>query len=234
MQETKKLTRKIEGWLGEGEGSLLYSLAKNCKGHGVIVEIGSWKGKSTVWLSRGSKAGKKAKVYAVDTHKGSAEHGKVRTFDDFRKNIKKAGVSDIVVPIVKTSKQAAKNFNKPVELIFFDGSHDFKSVSEDFDNWFPKIIEGGYVAFHDSVGGWPGPMKLVEEKVFRSNNFKDVGFIEATVYAQKVETNSLYDRLRSFYILLLKKLYEGGARIYYHWYLPDFAVSLGKKLLKFQ
>jgi hypothetical protein len=59
IDEIKKLVFKINGWLTDKEGELLYNLAKNCTGKGVIVEIGSWKGKSTIWLGKGSKAGKK-------------------------------------------------------------------------------------------------------------------------------------------------------------------------------
>lgn len=54
-EEIKKLVERVDGWLTHGEGGLLYNLAKNCKGNGVIVEIGSWKGKSTIWLGAGSK-----------------------------------------------------------------------------------------------------------------------------------------------------------------------------------
>ena|SRR3989338_9393013 len=234
MQGTKKLTRQIEGWLGEGEGQLLFDLAKMCGGRGVIVEIGSWKGKSTVWLSRGSKAGRGVKVYAVDTHRGSKEHGTVWTFDEFKKNIKKAGTSEIVVPLVKTSKEAALNFKDPVELIFFDGAHDLRSISDDFKLWFPKLVDGGFIAFHDAVAGWPGPMKVVWEKVFRSSNFKNVGFVEATVFAQKVPQNSFYDKAKNYYIFFLKSLYEVGARLYYDWYLPDFVARIGKRLLRLQ
>ena len=55
IDEIKKLVDKVDGWLTYKEGELLYNLAKNCTGEGVIVEIGSWQGKSTIWLGRGSK-----------------------------------------------------------------------------------------------------------------------------------------------------------------------------------
>jgi len=72
-EEIKKFVEKVDGWLLDIEGELLYDLAKNCKGNGVIVEIGSWTGKSTIWLGKGSKAGNKVKVYAIDPHTGSSE-----------------------------------------------------------------------------------------------------------------------------------------------------------------
>src|SRR5574337_1383187 len=88
--ELRELARGIEGWLGDREGEVLYDLARKCTGRGAIVEIGSWKGKSTIWLAKGSKAGNGVKVYAVDTHTGSSEHrqdaGGVWTFDAFKRN----------------------------------------------------------------------------------------------------------------------------------------------------
>ena len=124
VKEIKKLVDTLDGWLFEGEGELLYNLAKKSKGNGVIVEIGSWKGKSTIWIGNGSKRGKKIKIYAIDPHIGSSEHqetdDKVWTFEEFQKNIKAAKVNDIINPIVKTSEEVAKDFNKPVEFIFID------------------------------------------------------------------------------------------------------------------
>jgi len=92
LEETNKLTQKIDGWLTENEGRLLYRLAKNCRGHGAIVEIGSWKGRSTVWLGKGSMRGSRTKIYAIDPHIGSSEHqeenGEVWTFEEFKQNIR--------------------------------------------------------------------------------------------------------------------------------------------------
>ncbi len=163
IEEVKKFTNKVEGWLTDKEGETLYNLAKNCKGNGVIVEIGSWKGKSTIWIASGSKSGNKVKVYAIDPHTGSSEHQKegekIYTFEEFKKNIKNAKVDDIVVPLVKTSEDAAKNFDEPIELIFIDGAHEYESVKLDFDLWFPKVINGGIMAFHDTLGYWEGPFQ---------------------------------------------------------------------------
>lgn len=93
IEETKKFANKAEGWLTDKEGETLYSLAKNCKGNGVIVEIGSWKGKSTIWIANGSKSGNKVKIYAIDPHTGSPEqqkeNEKIWTFEEFKKKYKK-------------------------------------------------------------------------------------------------------------------------------------------------
>jgi hypothetical protein len=84
----------VEGYLTEQEGLLLYELDSDCTAPGVIVEIGSWKGRSTSCLALGSKAGIGKTIYAMDPHTGSPEHwaafGVVSTFDDFAANVRRA------------------------------------------------------------------------------------------------------------------------------------------------
>jgi len=112
IKSIKEFTNKIHGWLTDREGEFLYKIAKKCSGQGVIVEIGSWKGKSTIWLGKGSIAGNNVKVYAIDPHTGSSEHKKsgkgVWTFEKFKENIKDAGVNDVIISIVETSEKAVK------------------------------------------------------------------------------------------------------------------------------
>jgi len=210
IEETKNFTNKIDGWLTDREGELLYNLAKNCIGKGVIVEIGSWKGKSTIWLGKGSKSGNKIKIYAIDPHTGSSKlkkmYGKVNTFEEFEKNVKNANVSDIVVPIKKTSKETAENFNEPVELIFIDGAHEYKLIKLDFEIWFPKVIDCGIMAFHDTIY-MAGPRKVTAKYVYKSKFFKNVKFIDSITYCQKVKQNFLKDRIKNRYALLLKNFY---------------------------
>ena len=150
----------VDGWLHREEGRLLFRLARECAGRGAIVEIGSWKGKSTICLARGSLAGSNTKVHAIDPHTGSPQHiemfsGPVWTFEEFKRNIEAAGVKDVVEPHVDFSEAVARTFDEPVELIFIDGLHEYEGVKADFDAWFPKVINGGRMAFHDTTC-WPG------------------------------------------------------------------------------
>ena len=217
IDEIKKLVDKVDGWLTYKEGELLYNLAKNCTGEGVIVEIGSWQGKSTIWLGRGSKKGNNVKIYAIDPHTGASEqkerYGKVWTFEEFKKNIKNAKVDDITIPIVKPSEEAAKDLNEPVELVFIDGAHEYELVKLDFELWFPKVINGGIMAFHDTRGR-RGPAKVVEELVYKSKSFRNVRFVDTITFAEKVRQNSMVDRITNRYILLLKKLYRFARKLH--------------------
>jgi len=236
FEKTKEIVSKIDGWLSNKQIRFLYETAKNCKGKGVIVEIGSWKGKSTVCLARGSKMGSNTKIYAIDPHISEKEHkifyGNKSTIEEFKRNIKMAKVDDIVEPIVKTSEGAARNWNKPIEFLWVDGDHSYEMAKLDFDLWSPYLIEGGIIAFHDS--GEAGVKRVICDLVSESNNFKNSGLVNSIFYAQKIITNSLStkDKIRNKYILFLLNLNKVFNKMPIPKFLKRFIKSIAKKLLK--
>lgn len=200
----KPLIADIPGWLTDEEGEALYELARSCRGDGVIVEIGSWKGKSTVCLGLGSRAGNSVPVYAVDPH---ADY----RFGDFKTNVERAGIAELVRPVASLSQAAADGFDEPIELLFVDGSHEYDLVLEDFEKWVPKVVDGGWVAFHDTT--WTkGPRTVVGHAIYRSRRFKDVKFVVgSTTVARKVGRNSLADRAHNRYVLAVKTAFWLGS-----------------------
>lgn len=193
----RPLIADVPGWLTDDEGEALYELARRCEGHGVIVEIGSWKGKSTICLGLGSRAGRAVRIFAVDPH---ADY----RFGDFKANIERAGIQDLVTPVPSLSQAAAESFDEPIELLFVDGSHEEALVREDFAKWVPKVVEGGWVAFHDTT--WTaGPRRVVGSSVYRSHHFADHRFVVGSLtVARKVASNTLADRARARYVLAVK------------------------------
>ena len=209
LEATKEIADKIDGYLSDEEGEFLYKTSKNCVGKGVIVEIGSWKGKSTVYLAKGSKAGNNIAIYAIDPHQKTQAHRDlkvVNTFNEFKKNIKEAGVDDIIEPIVKTSKEASKNWDKLIEFLWIDGDHSFPMVKLDFDLWVPYLVRGGIIAFHDAVFG--GSKKVVCNLALKSNNFINAGLIDSIFYAKKSDVYSFRDKIRNRTMIYLLNVYE--------------------------
>jgi MMP 1-O-methyltransferase len=202
----KELIKNVPGWLSDEEGEALYELAKDCTGKGVIVEIGSWKGKSTICLGRGSRAGSGVRIFAVDPH-AHYRHG------EFRENVERAGIADLVTPVKGLSQEVADSFDEPIELLFVDGSHEEELVREDFEKWVPKVVEGGTIAFHDTT--WhAGPRKVVAEKIFSSRHFRDVRFvIGSTTVAQKVARNTVYDRVHARRVQAMKAVFGAVTRV---------------------
>ena len=104
--------------LTDHEVDCLYQLGQFNDKQGVIVEIGSWKGKSTVALALGAANVHTEKIYAIDPHRIMPEEGYLEdTEAEFLANIRQAGVEHQVVPMVMTSEAAAKNWDKPIRLL---------------------------------------------------------------------------------------------------------------------
>lgn len=233
LEDIERIARGLDGWLSDAEGKLLFDLARRCTGKGVIVEVGSWKGKSTIWLSKGSKQGSHVRVYAIDPHTGSSEHKvmfkkRVDTFDEFKSNIKNAQVDDIVNPIVASSQEAAKTFDKSIELIFIDGAHEYEFVALDFHVWFPKVISGGIMAFHDTIG-FKGPREFVNKFVFGSRHFRNIRQLDDITVAEKVDDNSWLERMYNHYALIIKKCSELAVDMR----LPRFFRNAGKHFIQY-
>lgn len=182
----------MEGWLSDKEADLLFRLASQCKGKGAIVEIGSWKGKSTTCLSLGSKAGAGTPITAIDPHTGSSEHGDVDTYAEFLHNIDRNGITDMVEPIREYSQNVGKEWDKPVELLWIDGAHEYEYVLQDLEIWEQFLIDGGVIAFHDST--MPGPWKVLEDHLYKGNKFRKVRFVHGITYAVKGSPTPIRNR----------------------------------------
>jgi MMP 1-O-methyltransferase len=223
----KELIKDVPGWLSDEEGEALYELARACTGRGVIVEIGSWKGKSTICLGLGSRAGNSVEIFAVDPH-ADYRHG------EFKENIERAGIADLVTPVKGLSQTVVDGFREPIELLFVDGSHEEDDVREDFEKWVPKVVEGGIVAFHDTT--WhAGVRRVVAEKIYGSRQFKDVRFvIGSTTVARKVAANTARDRLHARRVQATKALFGAVTRLLKRrrsW-LPSPLERAGRRLFK--
>jgi predicted O-methyltransferase YrrM len=180
---------------------VLYLLARDCGRRGVIVEIGSFQGLSTILLALGSRTGSGGRVYAVDPHLRG-------TRDRFRGNIARAGFEDLVQPVFARSTDAAHGFSEPIELLFVDGSHKREDVEADLACWLPKLVDGGTLVLHDTVSE-RGPKAVAADVLFRSHQFTNVRFVRPEMsIGTKVARNSRAARVRQRVMLLLKRGHE--------------------------
>jgi hypothetical protein len=231
FNEAKELAGRTEGWLSDEEGEALFLLASKCRPPGVIVEIGSWKGKSTTWLAKGSKSGSGVKVYAVDPHLGGSSDGGVQapkgTFEEFEANMKRARVDDLVVPLVTTSAEASLQVQEMVALVFVDGSHEYEDVKLDVRLWLPKVVDGGRMAFHDTVNSvWPGTPKAIREVVYKSNAFRDLRLVDTMTICEKANGSGLALRVQRRYALMVLDISNFVVRRH----PPKPILSLGRRI----
>lgn len=209
-QQIQTVLRDVEGWLTTDEALLLHQTASRVSSGHKIVEIGSWKGRSTICLSLGSIKGNQAKVVAIDPHTGSSEHhkwlGEVDTFEEFCHNITKWKVKDIVETLRMTSADASQEVDDPVGFVFIDGAHEFRFVREDFRLWFPKVVDGGLIAFHDTWH-FPGPNLATALILLFSTKVRNTRIADTITIFEKCERNSLTDRLRNIASLISRTLF---------------------------
>lgn len=154
----------VKGFLAADEGAALYSYAQKHAALGPALEVGSYCGKSTVYLGSACKA-KGNQLYAIDHHRGSEEHqlGEeyhdselfdesaqlMDTFREFRNTMRRADLEEHVIPIVATSANAARFWSTPLSLVFIDGGHSMEAAMADYRSWAGHIAPGGILAIHD-------------------------------------------------------------------------------------
>lgn len=204
----------IEGWLSEAQGRALHQAAAHASGRGAIVEIGSWKGRSTAWLAHGARE-RGLRVLAVDPHVNSREDPHARTFEAFQENLRRAGVREVVDPLVMSSAEAVRLVTAPVELLFVDGDHSVEGARRDAELWLPRVMAGGTVLFHDvATSGYSGPRRVFQRAICRSHEYHRVRRVGSMGIAERTSRRSLLQalRARTFDLLLYRYDVEGALK----------------------
>jgi len=154
----------IKGFMDPEEGAALYEAAFQTAAQGPVMEVGSYCGKSTVYLGAACKA-RGALLFALDHHRGSEENqpgwehhdadlwdaraGVMDTMPFFRDTIRRAQLEDTVVAIVTQSRLAARHWNIPLSMLFIDGGHSLEMAMADYRGFSGHVMPGGILAIHD-------------------------------------------------------------------------------------
>jgi hypothetical protein len=154
----------VQGAISLGQADLLRKVAASVR-EGVIIEVGSFRGKSTAALSIGSKEGHNAPVYAIDPHEDfQGPFGGVFGPPDRREfflNMLTVGGWENVRLVNLSSEVIAPGWNKPVGMLWIDGDHSYEGVRRDFECWLPHLVPGAPVILDDTDRG--GPKQFIEE-----------------------------------------------------------------------
>lgn len=162
VDELKRI--RFKGFMADEETARLYELARDAARRGPCLEIGSYCGRSAVYLGLGCReAG--GVLFSIDHHEGSEEQqpgqeyfapelldpatGRIDTFPTFRKTIRELGLEETVVAIVSRSAVVARFWTTPLSLIFIDGGHTFEAAFTDYNAWVSHLLPGGYLVIHD-------------------------------------------------------------------------------------
>jgi MMP 1-O-methyltransferase len=160
------VARAAKGFMPDDEGMALHDagLAAGRSGLGPLLEIGTYCGKSAVYLGAAARACGTV-LFSLDHHHGSEEmqagwaHHDPEVVDDgtgmmdtlpwARRTISEAGLEDDVVLLVGESVSAARGWQPALSLLFIDGGHGREVAWADYRSWAPKVAVGGTLAIHD-------------------------------------------------------------------------------------
>lgn len=159
-----KLAEEVKGFLDPEEGRRLYEIAHQAACRGPCLEIGSYCGKSALYLGTACRENGGV-LFSIDHHQGSEEQQPgeeyfdpdlfdpvsygIDTFRNFQCTLERSGLRETVVPLVCTSAMAARAWATPLSLVFIDGGHAYGTVLSDYRNWSGHLQPGGYLLIHD-------------------------------------------------------------------------------------
>ena len=196
---------KVKGFLDTIEGEALYSYTKKYTKEGDALEIGSYCGKSAVYIGSAVKENNQ-KLYSIDHHKGSEEQQPGEEFFDadllnkegngidtlpyFLNTINSSKLKKIVIPVISSSEEAYQDLKINFSMIFIDGGHSEEAAQNDYRLWSRRLNPGGLLAIHDVFpnpkdGGRP-PYNIYL-KAIESGHFEEIEMIKSLSLLRKKE-----------------------------------------------
>ena len=195
---------KIKGFMPDDEGEALFDAATTRAPLGPCLEVGTYCGKSAVYLGTACKAASSV-LFTVDHHRGSEENqpgwewhdeetwdadaGAMDTLPFLRRTLRAADLEETVIPVVGPSTLIAQHWSTPLSLLFIDGGHAREHAHADWHGWAPHVMSGGWLAIHDvfpdpSKGGRP-PFEIYE-LALASGDFESVRAVGSLRILQRV------------------------------------------------
>ena len=194
----------IKGFIEKKEGEALYEYALKYSEKGNCLEIGSYCGKSALYIGSAVKINSRF-LYSIDHHQGSEEQQPGEEYHDpdllnisgdgintlpfFIDTLERSELKETVIPIISSSEEAFKDLEGPFSMIFIDGGHGEEAALTDYKLWSSKLIKGGLLAIHDVFpnpddGGRP-PFDIYC-MALESNNFEKVNLIGSLGLLKKI------------------------------------------------
>ncbi len=190
--EHRRSAEAAKGFMPPPEGQALFEVAAEYAAVGPIVEIGTYCGKSTIYLAAAASQTGQV-VLTVDHHRGSEENqagweyhdaelvdpavGLMDTLPWFRSTLAASGLEQHVIAVVGRSATVARLWREPVGMLFIDGGHTDAAATADYEGWAPHISRGGALAIHDvfpdPADGGQAPYRIYL-RALASGAFKEV------------------------------------------------------------
>ncbi len=151
------LATEADGWMTDDQGRRLHAAAARCPPGGRIVEIGSFRGRSTIVLGAAAPPG--VEIVAIDPHAGT-DRGpeEIAGFapeaatdrDVFQANLARAGVADRIRHVDRFSADAHGDVAGTIDVLYIDGAHRYRPARADVRDWGGRVADGGTLLIHDA------------------------------------------------------------------------------------
>lgn len=183
----------VEGFLKPLEAVMLFRIAQRLSPNSTIVEIGSWKGKSTCCLAKGLKSGK---IIAIDPFDAAGEEasrsiyaqdaGMTPLLQQFRSNMTALGLMG-KIDVWQGYSQDFVGKPSRIDLLFIDGDHSISGCDFDYTHFASALVPGGYLLFHDYYFARKdlGPTWVVENRVLPSKEYRTIGLFDSLWVSQR-------------------------------------------------
>jgi predicted O-methyltransferase YrrM len=186
----------VDGWMTPGQASTLFDAATRCPDDGLIVEIGSFRGRSTIVLASAASPG--VDLVAIDPHAGN-DRGP-QEFDGFEDeaaddhrifldNLSRAGVADRVRHLRMFSDAALAQIERPIDVLYIDGAHRYAPALADIRHYGDRVADGGTMLIHDSFSSIGVTLAILRHLAFGAR-FRYVGRSRSmTIYRADLSTS---------------------------------------------
>jgi predicted O-methyltransferase YrrM len=190
LAEIKTTIEGVDGWLTDREVSFLALLAAHPTTVGDILEIGSYRGRSTIVLALAKRqAGDEARLIAIDPlpdepPMAQDESGRWTARALFEANLHRSGVGTEVEFHQAYSQELSEQWDRPLRLLWIDGDHSYPSTKQDYDLYSPHLANGAVLAMHDVLSPYDGCIRVFTETVLSSPHFGAAGLCGSIGWAQ--------------------------------------------------
>jgi len=217
-----RIARRIDGWLTDKEANALFELTRDRapQRDAVVVELGTWLGKSSVLLAAGLRHKQNPRLFCVDPF-GSDENpacheqnyapliSEMRWSleEGFHRNIRRCGFSHMVHAKKGYSFEVIRSWAEPIDILFIDASHGYDAVHRDVQQWAKFLKIGGTIALHDVSPNWPGPSRVMAEDL-QPPDFEDLEQADSLTWAVKRSADPFSGAVRRTRIVIPKSDFD--------------------------
>lgn len=180
----------VDGLTTPRETEFLALLGAVRTADGAVLEIGSYRGRSSILLSEAARLAGDSRIHAVDPLSGGGDAsvntlGAAADYATLCDNLRRAGVADRVDFHHCTSAELAKSWSTPLRLLWIDGDHSYAGAKTDFDAFSPHLADGAIVALHDVLNKFEGPLRVFVEDVLADPCVGPAGLVGSIGWARR-------------------------------------------------